>query len=288
MLRLHLPSLLLLCLAACGTTPAALAETPAGVQAEPVASSSDIAGRWDVISFEGYEPAHMHGATPAAFANFGADGVRLRIECNYSGVNGLVRDGRFVAQPGLRMQTQMGCRPEREERDRRYFSFFERSPAVERLPNGRLRLVAGESVLILERPERRRLAFLPDRSLLSGTWRMESLTRYGAQGGYSAIGLSDVPGRIVIEGDRLAYDRCRQYALAFSYGPDGRLTKTGGAPLPGKPSCPALKLPWETSGLPTPDQILPLLHGSPWVDDVGGGQMLIANEQLGLLLTREP
>ena len=287
MLRLQLPSLLLLCLTACGTTPAALAEESPVVQAEPVRSSSEIAGRWDVISFDGYEPARMHGATPAAFANFGADAVRLRIECNYSGIGGLVRGGRFVAQPGLRMQTEMGCGPEREERDRRYFSFFEHSPAIERLPSGRLRLVAGESVLILERPEQRRLAFLPDRSSLSGKWRMESLTRYGQQGGYSAIGLSDILGSIVIEGGRLEYDRCPQYALAYSYGADGRLMKTGGAPLPEKPNCPALKLPWETTGLPTPDQILPLLHASPWVEDVGGGQMLIANEQLGLLVTKE-
>ena len=286
MFRRHLPVLLLLCLAACMSTAREPIGEPAQGHPVPVPSTADIAGRWDVISFEGYEPAHMHGATPAAFANFGADGVRLRIECNYSSVSGTVRDGRFVSQPGLRMQTEMGCGPEREERDSRYFSFFDRSPTAELLANGRLRLVAGKSVLILERPEQRRLAFLPDSSELDGKWRLDSLTRYGRQGGYSGIGLSDIPGHIIIETNKLAYDRCPQYAVEFAYGTDGRLTKTDGAPLPEKLDCPALKLPWQTTGLPTPDQILPLLHSNPWVEDVGDGLMLIANEELGLVVTK--
>lgn len=288
MARLHLPTLLLISLTACGTTTRELDGDLPELAAMPVQSSAEIAGRWDVVSFEGYQPAHSQGATPAAFANFSGYGVSLRIECNHSSVSGVVRDGRFVPQPGLRMQTQMGCGPEREERDRRYFSFFDRSPTVERLANGRLRLIAGESALILERPEQRRLAFLPKRDELDGRWRMDSLTRYGPHGGYSGIGLSDIPGRLVIDGNRLSYDRCPQYDLTFSYSADGRLLKTGGAPLPEKAECAALKLSWETRGVPTPDQILPLLHGGPWVEDVGNGRMLIANEQLGLLVVKVP
>lgn len=295
MARLPLPTLLLLCLPACGTAvpqsqgmPTEPAGMPVEPAARPVQSSTEIAGRWDVVSFEGYRPARMQGATPAAFANFSADRVGLRMECNYSGVGGTVRDGRFVAEAGPRTQTEMGCEPELEARDSRYFSFFDRSPTVERLATGRLRLVAGDSVLILERPEQRRLANLLELHELNGRWRMESLTRYGSQGGYSGIGLSDVPGRIVIDGNRLSYDRCPQYELTFAYGAEGRLVKTGGAPLPEQPDCAALKSRWETSGLPTPDEILPLLHGSPWVEDVGNGNMLIANEQLGLLVAKEP
>lgn len=229
----------------------------------------------------------MHGASPAAFANFTPTGLGLRIECNRSSVSGTVRDGRFLPQPGLRMQTQMGCGPEREDRDRRYFTFFDRSPTIERLGNARLKLVAGSSVLILERPEQRRLAYLAQRDQLNGKWQMESLTRYGPHGGESGIGLSDLPGRIIIDGDHLIYDRCPQYALDFAYSADGRLTKSGGAPLPDKPNCAALKLPWQTTGLPTPDQILPLLHSNPWVEDVGGGYLLIADEQLGLVVTKD-
>jgi hypothetical protein len=58
---------------------------------------------------------------------------------------------------------------------------------------------------------------VPARSELEGKWRMEDLTRYSSGGGRSGIGLSHVPGRIVIEGNRLSYDRCPQYGLTFSY-----------------------------------------------------------------------
>ena len=250
-------------------------------------SSADNLGQWDVVSFEGYEPARMHGSGRAAFADFGQHGVRLRIECNTSSVSGILRDGRFVPQPGLRMQTEMGCGKEREERDQRYFSFFDRSPTVDRLPSGRLRLVAGDSVLILERPERRRLASVLDRSKLEGQWRMEELTRYGRDGGSSGIGLSDVPGRIIIEGNRLRYDLCPQYELLFSDSSDGRLMKIGGLSVPAQPDCTALNYPdYEAPALPSAMEILPLLHSNPWVEDVGNGQLLIANERFGLLLTR--
>ena len=282
MLCFTLPILLAISLASCGTLSGGGAGQLTTSTAMPVQSSSEITGRWDVVSFEGYEPAYRLGA----FANFSETGVRLRIECNYSNVPGVVHEGRFVAQPGPRMQTEMGCGPEREERDTHYFAFFDRSPTMERLANGRLRLVAADSVLVLERPEKRRLAFLPDPAELDGKWRMESLTRYGQQGGYAGIGLSDVPGRILIEGNRLSYDQCPQYALTFVYGADGRVVKASGT-LPDQASCAALRLPWETRGLPTPDQILPLLHGNPWVEDVGNGRMLIANEQLELLVVKE-
>lgn len=270
----------LLWLAACGTTRAEPEAQRIQPPTLPVPSPAEIAGRWDVVSFEGYQPASRHGA----FANFWPHGVSLRIECNRSSIPGLVRDGRFLTQPGPRMSTEMGCGAEREQRDSRYFSFFERSPTIERLSNGRLRLVAGNSVLILERPEQRRLAYRPERDELEGRWRMESLTRYGPQDGESGIGLSDLPGLIVIQGNRLSYDRCPQFALTFTYSADGRLMKTGGAVLPAKLDCAQLRLPWQTTGLPTPDEILPLLHGNPWVEELGNRRMLIANGQLGLVV----
>lgn len=143
-------------------------------------------------------------------------------------------------------------------------------------------------MLILERPEQRRLAYLPERDELDGRWRMESLTRYGPEDGESGIGLSDIPGRIAIQENRLSYDRCPQFALTFTYGADGRLRKTGGAALPENADCPQLKPPRVTFDMPTPDQILPLLHANPWVEELGNGRMLIANEQLRLLVAKEP
>ncbi len=279
-------------LTACGTATIGPQAGPRAMQSEPAATAAisiaDILGQWDVVSFEGYEPVRMHGSTRSAIADFYEEGVQLRIECNTSRSGGAtaVLNGRLVGGHGLGMQTEMGCGKEREDRDRRYFSFFDGSPTVERLPNGRLRLVSDGSVLILERPEQRRLASVPDLAKLTGQWRLDGLTRYGRHGGYSGIGLSDVPGRIIIEGNRISYDRCPAYDLTFSYSSDGRLMKTGGSSLPEKPLCPALNYPdYEAPALPSAMEILPLLHSNPWVEDVGNGQLLIANERLGLLLT---
>ena len=284
MRRLALAGLIFFSLTGCGVTQHELSAAAAEPSAAPAPSADELAGRWDVVSFEGYQPASRHGA----FANFWAHGVSVRLDCNRSRIPGIVRDGRFVTQPGPRMATEMGCGAELEARDTRYFSFFDRSPAIERFANGRLRLVAGDSILILERPDQRRLAFLPAPGELNGRWRMESLTRYGPEDGESGIGLSDVPGRILIDGNRLSYDRCPQYALTFTYGADGRLRKTDGAPLPEKTDCPHLKPPRETFDMPTPDQILPLLHGNPWVEELGNGRMLIATEELGLIVAKGP
>jgi hypothetical protein len=284
-------AVLALSLAGCST--AAVQTRPAIriVQSKPNATGSitvaDVLGQWDVVNFEGHEPARMQGTIRAAIADFAEQRVRLRIECNSSTVGGVVRDGRFVPQPALRMQTEMGCGKERELRDERYFSFFERSAKIERVGNGRLRFVAGDSVLILERPEQRRLAFVPGPLVIEGVWRMEELTQYERNGGYSGIGLSDVPGRIVIEGGRLSYDRCPQYGLAFRYSSDGRLMKTAGPPVPEKPDCPALNYPeYEAPALPSAMKVLTLLHSSPWVEDVGNGRLLIGNEHFGLLVSR--
>lgn len=284
MIRRQAMLLLTLCLAGCSSTPAVPVEPLALPAPVPVPSDSEIMGRWDVVSFESYEPGFRHGA----FANFWPHGVSLSIECNRSRISGLVRDGRFVTRPGLGMTTERGCKPERHQRDSRYFSFFRRSPSIERRADKRLRLIAGSTVLILERPEQRRLAYLPERHELDGTWRMESLTRYGPEDGESGIGLSDVPGRIVIQGNRLSYDRCAEFALEFTYGTDGRLLKTGSPGLPENANCPPLNPPRETFDMPTPDQILPLLHGNPWVEEIGNGRMLIATEKLGLLVAKEP
>lgn len=275
---------------ACSTVPRSGTQAgPRPMQLEPNATAAIslayILGQWDVVSFEGYKPL-TRSAARTATADFFEWGVQLRIECNISRRGGVVRDGRFVGH-GMRTETEIGCGEEHEERDRRYFSFFDRSPTIDPLPGGRLRLTAGDSILILERRERRRLAYVPDRSELEGQWSMETLTRYGSAGGSSGIGLSDVPGRIVIEGNRLSYDRCPRYDLTFSYLADGRLVRTGGSPLPEEPDCPALKYPdYDAPALPSAMEILLLLHSNPWIEDVGNGQLLIANERYGLLLAR--
>lgn len=255
----------------------------------PVQESATISGEWDIVSFEGYEPARLNGTTRAAFADFGKSGVRLRIECNSSGRQGKVHRGRFLpSAENDRIQTQMGCGKEREARDERYFAFFDQSPTVELLNNGRLRLSAEGRELILERPAVRRLAYLPKLAELQGEWRLLELTRYYPQGGYGGMGLSETPGRIVVTSDSMSYTRCPQYGVRFKFTIDGRLAKKAGAELPQVPNdCKELKGVPEARDLPAPAEVLRLLHSNPMVEKSGNEAIVLSTESHAVLMTKE-
>jgi hypothetical protein len=294
----------LLCLAAAACAPAPAPPRPAPVEAAPsdtapvppvaeaaapVRGYADVAGQWDVASFEGYAPERLSGANRAAYADFQPTGVSLRIECNSSGRAGVVRDGRFVPMPGDGIQTVMGCGREREARDSRYFSFFENSPTIERLGRDRLRLRAGGIELILERPALRRLGFVPTPAEIEGKWRMLGLTRFIPEGGYTGIGLTEIPGRIVIEGDRIGYSRCPQYDVTFRWGEGGRIEKIdGAAPQGNLRDCLELNGPASGYRLPDPADVLALLHAGPLVERTRRGELVLSTGELGLVLTREP
>ena len=264
------------------------AQPPAAGRAPPDARA--VQGRWDIASFEGYQPKQrMSGTVRAAYADFGPAGVGLRIECNYSGVAGTVRDGRFVAKPDQEtVSTAMGCGPEREARESRLFDFFGRSPRIEPSGPDSLRLTADGRELRLERPARRRLAFVPPPGELQGRWRLLELTRYQPGGGYSGIGLSETPGRLVIEGDRLFHSRCPQHVLRFRYDEVGRLRNAGGPSSDREAkACAALPAGSNTPALPAPSDVLQLLHAEPAVERTGD-DLLLSTERYGLLITRAP
>jgi hypothetical protein len=291
MLRLITISAAALLVASCAAGPDEAAppvQVAATETASPVLDTAAIASAWDVARFEGYEPKRLSGTVRAAFADFRPDGVSLRIECNYSGRAGTVRDGRFVASPDDGIQTAMGCGAEREARDERFFSFFSKNPTIERLGPDRLRLRAGETELILERPALRRLRFVPTPAEIQGTWRMLEITRYMPAGGYTGSGLSEIPGRVVISGDRIGYSRCSQYDAAYRW-EGGRLEKTGGtAPPQGFRDCRELAGPGQGYELPAPADVLALLHASPLVERTPEGGLLVSTDRLSLLLTKAP
>ena len=282
-------------LAACSPTPAS--PLPAGevgdrriVDAEPhaprPADPPSVAGQWDVVSFEGYRPARLSGTGRAAYADFGAEGVSLRIECNASGRPGTVRDGRFLlGENNNRIQTAMGCGPERGPREVRFFGFFERSPTVETLGPDRLRLRAGDDELVLERPAVRRLANLPSPAELDGAWRMMEVTRYLPEGGVTGVGLSEIPGRLIIAGDRIRFSGCPEQGLRFRYASEGRLVKTGGpAPAAGPLGCTGVSDETDAPLLPSPSQALRLLHADPLVEKTGDGGLFLSTPAYGLLI----
>ena len=257
-------------------------------QTPRVGSARSVAGHWDVVSFEGYRPARLIGTGRAAYADFGSDGVALRLECNYSGRPGTVRDGRFVlGENNTRVQTAMGCGPERGPREIRFFGFFEQAPTVESLGADRLRLRAGGGELLLERPAVRRLANLPTRGELDGAWRMMEITRFLPEGGVSGTGLSEIPGQLVIAGDRLGFSTCPEQGLRFRYEPEGRLVKIDGpAPASGPLACPGVNDVADAPILPSASEALRLLHASPLVEKSGEG-LLLSTERYGLLLVRD-
>lgn len=283
---------LLACIPVAGSTAPVTTSQAQGAAATtgvPVANSGEIAGAWDIVSFGGYRPTRLQGTTRTAIADFTDDGVSLRIGCNGSGVTGKMRDGRFISRPGERIQTLMGCGPEREARDRALFGFFDRKPRVERITHDRLRLVAGADVLELERPAIRRLAYLPRPDQLLGEWRLLELARYDAQGGMTGIGLSDVPGRIVFDGIRVHYTPCPQYGVRYRFTDRGQIRNLGARQMPiSADGCTALRNPMPGYDIPEPGDVLRLLHASPDVEIVDPQTILISNARFGLLLTTRP
>lgn len=252
------------------------------------ADARSVAGQWDVVSFEGYRPARLIGTGRAAYADFGSGGVSLRMECNYTGRPGAVRDGRFaLGDDSNSVQTSMGCGPERGSREARFFGFFEQAPTIETLGPDRLRLRAGASELLLERPAVRRLSNLPSRAELDGAWRMMDITRYLPEGGVSGTGLSEIPGQLIIAGDRLYFSACPEQGLSVRYAPEGRLVKTDGpAPASGPLGCPGVSDVADAPILPSASEALRLLHADPLVEKSGEG-LLLSTERHGLLIVRD-
>jgi hypothetical protein len=290
---------MVLALAACVPTPESVSETAGrseDVPTEParplmpISTTADVTGQWDVVSFEGHWPRRLSGTVRAAYADFGTDGVSLRMECNYTGRSGRVIGGRFVAEPGGDgLQTQIGCGPERGPREVRYFGFFERNPSVEFISVDRLRLRAGHDELILERPSVRRLSYLASSTELQGEWEMLQVSWFPPDGGVAGIGLSEGSSRIVIEGDRLRVRTCREVDLTFHYTEQGQLRKSGGAMLQAGPlGCPGLSDTADGSGLPKASDAVRLLHADPLVEKVGDGTLLLSNGEYGLLISRVP
>lgn len=281
-------AVLLACVpAADGSPPPARSTALDGERSVPVPSSKAIAGEWDIVSFMGHEPRRLQGTMRAAYADFRAEGVALKIECNSSGVAGDVQSGRFIARPGDRVQTAMGCGPVREARDRALFDFFDRKPSVEQIDDDRLRLLAGNDVLILERPATRRLAFLPSAQELMGEWRLQEIARYHEAGGMSGIGLSELPGNVAIDGITVSYTPCPQYDLRYRYTEEGRLEKLDGTPLPAERlGCEALREEWRGRDMPVPWDALRVLHDDPLVELVDEDTILVSTERFGVLLTR--
>lgn len=196
------------------------------VPGELVARLGDIAGQWDIVSFNDHRPQRLDsdGQRHAFVDIAGNGGMSFTIGCNYSGMAGRIDEAGRLAGASLenaQVTTGMGCGPERERRDVTFFHFFQSRPAV-RLSGDDLILATDDSQVVLQRPETRRAAALP-RSLaeLSGSWSAPVIYFQTAPGANRNLiaPLEGAPAQLEFgsAGARLSFDcETAEAAVAFS------------------------------------------------------------------------
>ena len=230
----------LLSMAWLGACSGPAADQPAATQTEssstwpgdPVTSLEDIEGFWLVQSFGDFEPGWQNG-TPwrRAYVQVGKDGLSYSVGCNHSGnaaslgADAILRD----TGDGSRLQTLMGCPPDWEDRDGRFFGFFGSNPEVTRPGEDRIILTSAAGELVLVRPEAWRLANAPELSEVTGRWIPISANNYDGWG-HSGFGIGENAGVITIGPRRIVWSQCPETPVAIRWGEDARLSRVEGDP----------------------------------------------------------
>ena len=239
--QLHRPGFTaLLSMAWLGACSGPAADQPAATQTEssstwlgdPVTSLEDIEGFWLVQSFGDFEPGWQNG-TPwrRAYVQVGKDGLSYSVGCNHSGnaaslgADAILRD----TGDGSRLQTLMGCPPDWEDRDGRFFGFFGSNPEVTRPGEDRIILTSAAGELVLVRPEAWRLANAPELSEVTGRWIPISANNYDGWG-HSGFGIGENAGVITIGPRRIVWSQCPETPVAIRWGEDARLSRVEGDP----------------------------------------------------------
>lgn len=165
-------SKLIAVVAACTVLAQCSAPAPAD---ESIGNISEIAGAWDIVSFDGYRPARLDSdGGRHAYVNIEGDSLSFAIECNYSGMRGRIENGRLVLLPSDAIQTEMGCGPEREARDAAFFAFMRSGANVTRAGDDRIVLENDGTQLELERADVRQRELLPTAlEEFDGEWRTD-------------------------------------------------------------------------------------------------------------------
>jgi heat shock protein HslJ len=267
--RFQLLGLWLIGTAACSANSPPPPREPVGA----VTSLREIAGAWDIASFDGYVPMRLHEGIRRAYVDIGPRGLSYTIECNYSG-NPAHVDGTGILHDesgGSRMSTQMACGPEMDAREGAFYAFFASKPKVSRIGGGRIAMSNGRTTLILEKPEARRLANIPSLRELEGSWVPRMATRVLEGNGHEGWGFQE-PRMLIIAQGTLRYSGCGGVAFSFRYTPDARMETTGES---GKADC----------GTETPGaMLLRVLRNDPLVERTAGGGIALTagNEVISL------
>ena len=252
--------------------------------ARTVASLAEIAGEWDIVSFDGHASPRLDSEGKRYFyVDVGPQALRFAIGCNHSGMPGRIEGGVLHAGPNDDgVQTAMGCGPEREARDAAFFTFFRSRPQVALLPDGRLRMATPGHELLLERSSVRRLAMGPALSEITGSWRVVSFMRFEG-GGYHGWGAMYAPGRLRIGDGRLSYSRCPAASVRFTFTSDFVLRRQDGREPSAAVECPGVT--------PAPTEVETMLGAllgqSPEAERINDKRFILRSRDYAVLLTGE-
>lgn len=246
-----------------------------GDPGQVVTSLHEIRGPWDIASFDGYEPMRLHGGVRRAFVDVRRDGLSYSIECNYSGNPARIDDVGTLHNESKEGQftTLMSCESAMARREDKFYGFFTSKPKVTWTKDGGLRLFNGQTELLLERPEVRRLANVPPLREVQGRWVPQMATRI-ERGGHSGWGFQGT-SVLTIAGDSIRYDGCGGASFTFSYTKSGRMADVAEH---GRADC----------GSNTPAAaLLRVLRGNPLVERSTGSSIALTSGDYVISLQSE-
>ncbi|MCA0902417.1 hypothetical protein [Qipengyuania aquimaris] len=228
------------CLAGCSDASPSEQEIVASETATPtleigpaVTSLDEIEGFWLVERFNEFSPSWRENIDwRRAYVQVGSDRLAYSIGCNHSGnPASLGRDGTLRdTGNGSRLQTLIGCPPEWEGRDGRFFGFFGSNPTVNRLGDARLVLKSGETELVLVEPEAWRLANIPEREFVTGKWVPRMASNYDGWG-HSGFGIGENAGVVTIGANSIDWSECPGTSIDIEWTQDGRLKNRNGSSI---------------------------------------------------------
>lgn len=211
---------------------AACAQSEPVKDAQRIISLEQIEGEWDVASFGDFRVDLANNEGRAGhYVKIARGALAYRIGCNSSG-NPASIDGKGVLHDlskGSRLSTLVGCPPVQERRDGAFYAFFGSRPVVTREAQDRIVMDNGIVKLVLERPERRRLAFLPGAEDLKGRWVILSATSESGGG----VGTEDPVSVITMDDRGAVWTACPDGRVAWQLETPGRLVHDPARTAPG-------------------------------------------------------
>lgn len=196
---------------------------------EPITSLEEIEGFWLVQSFGDFEPGWRNN-TPwrRAYVQVTDDRLAYSIGCNHSGNPASLGKDAVLKDTGdgSRLQTLMGCPPEWEDRDGRFFGFFGSSPKVTRPGDDWIILKSEAGELVLVKPDRFRRENAPDPSEIIGRWVPQMAQTYEGWG-HSGFGIGEDPGVVTITRNEMTWSKCPDSPVRIEWTKDARLEKRG-------------------------------------------------------------